>query len=51
MSLETYHKIARYGFLVLILVLQIPAIRQTLALVTSKSWVIIGDWFGMPLAA
>jgi Zn-dependent protease len=49
MSHETYHKIARYGFLILILVLQIPTVRQTLGLVTSKSWVIIGDWLGMPL--
>jgi Zn-dependent protease len=49
-SLETYHRMARYGFLVLILVLQVPAVQSTLLFVTVKSQLIIGSWFGMPLA-
>jgi Zn-dependent protease len=51
MSHEAYRQIARYGFLILILVLQVPAVRRTLALLTSKSWGIIADWFGVPLRA
>jgi Zn-dependent protease len=46
-SLQTYYQMARYGFFVLILVLQVPAIRSTLLLVTVKSQLIIGGWFGM----
>ncbi len=49
MSHEAYQQFARYGFLILILVLQIPVVRQTLALLTGKSWQIIADWFGVPL--
>lgn len=49
-SFETYHRMARYGFLVLILVLQVPAVQSTLLLVTVKSQSIIGSWFGMPMA-
>jgi Zn-dependent protease len=48
-SYEAYHQVARYGFIILILVLQIPQLRQALNLVTQKSFVIIGGWFGMPL--
>lgn len=47
-SYQTYYQFARYGFLVLILVLQIPFVRVTLGSVTRQSWVIIGGWFGMP---
>lgn len=49
-SYETYHRMARYGFLVLILVLQVQAVRTTLQFVTGKSQLIIGSWFGMPMA-
>ena len=49
-SHETYQKVARYGFIILIVVIQIPMVQQTLTAVTNKSWAIIGDWFGMPLA-
>jgi Zn-dependent protease len=48
-SYETYYRFARYGFIVLILVLQIPMVRQTLSVVTSSSQAIIADWFGVPL--
>jgi Zn-dependent protease len=47
MSFETYHQIARYGFILVILALQFPPIRDTLALVTAKSQLIIGGWFGL----
>jgi Zn-dependent protease len=47
MSYETYHKMARYGFIVLILVLQIPIIGQVLRLVTNASWQIIAGWMGV----
>ena len=50
MSYETYWKIARFGFIAVILVLQIPTVRSTLTLVTDRSLVIIGGWFGMPLS-
>jgi Zn-dependent protease len=49
-SYETYLHMARYGFFVLILVLQIPAVRNTLLFVTVKSQLIIGSWFGLPMA-
>jgi len=47
MSYETYHNLARYGFLVLILVLQIPIVRGLLSLVTNSSWTIIAGWMGV----
>jgi Zn-dependent protease len=46
-SLETYHRIARYGFLILIVAINIPVVRQTLDLVTQKSFEIISGWFGV----
>jgi len=49
MSYETYWKIARFGFIGVILVLQIPGVRQVLGNVTYKSEAIIAGWFGMPL--
>jgi len=49
-SYETYYRMARYGFLVLILVLRVQAVQSTLQFVTGKSQLIIGSWFGMPMA-
>jgi Zn-dependent protease len=49
-SYQTYYQMARYGFFILILVLQVPAVRNTLLLVTVKSQLIIGSWFGLPMA-
>jgi Zn-dependent protease len=49
MSYETYYQIARYGFLILIIVIQIPQVMGTLHDVTLKSWMIMADWFGVPL--
>jgi hypothetical protein len=49
MSYETYWQIARFGFIAVILVLQIPGVRSTLRLVTDRSMAIIAGWFGVPL--
>jgi Zn-dependent protease len=48
MSYETYFRFARYGFLILIVVLQIPLVRLLLGLVTMKSQLLIAACFGMP---
>lgn len=50
MSYETYWKLARFGFIAVIVVLQIPGVRSTLTLVTDRSLIIIGGWFGVPLS-
>ncbi len=46
---EAYLQVARYGFIILIIVLQIPLVRYGLAVVTQTSQLIIAGWFGMPL--
>jgi Zn-dependent protease len=50
MSYEAYYQLARYGFIILIIVLQIPIVRYTLAVVTTKSHDIIAGWFGVPIS-
>jgi Zn-dependent protease len=50
MSHETYHQIARYGILILIIILQVPVVQQTLDTWTTTSWLAIAGWFGLPLA-
>ena len=47
MSHEMYHNIARYGFIILIIVLQIPFVQHTLGAVTFKSYSIMGGWMGL----
>ena len=47
MSYETYHQIARYGILILILALQVPFVQNTLSLLTQTSFVTIAGWFGI----
>src|SRR5262249_40595758 len=49
MSYEAYYQLAPYGFIIVIIVLQVHQVRQTLDLVTTKSQFIIGGWFGMPV--
>jgi Zn-dependent protease len=49
MSEETYRRIAQYGILILILVLQIRFVQDTLDTWTTTSWLAIAGWFGMPL--
>jgi len=47
MSHETYYSIARYGFIIVIVLLQIPFVRAVLGAVTGGSWAIIAGWFGV----
>ena len=47
MSYETYGKFARFGFIAVILVIQVPFVINSLRSVTNTSWRIIGGWFGM----
>ena len=47
MSYETYWKIARFGFIAVILVLQLPVVQKLLSLVTQNSTMIIAGWFGL----
>lgn len=47
MSYEAFYQIARYGFIILIIVINIPGVRETLALVTGTSLRVIMGWFGM----
>jgi Zn-dependent protease len=49
MSYEAYFQFARYGFLILIVVLQVPVVRSVLGFATMKSQLIIAGWFGMPI--
>lgn len=43
MSYETYYRIAQYGFIVLIIVLQIPQVQQLIALASSVTFVAIAS--------
>lgn len=47
MSYETYSRIAQYGFILLIVVLQIPGVREVLRWVTTHTWVAIARVFGL----
>lgn len=47
MSYETYARIARWGFVILIVILQIPGVRETLGAVTNGAFKIIAGWMGM----
>lgn len=47
MSYETYYNFARFGFIAVILVLQIPFVRALLGAITSTSFRIICSWFGL----
>jgi Zn-dependent protease len=48
MTYEAYYQIARYGFIILILVMQIRPVMAALGALTDKSWLIIAGWFGVP---
>ena len=47
MSYETYWKLARFGFIFVIIVLQIPAVTGLLHSVTDGSYHIMAGWFGL----
>ena len=49
MSYETYWRISRYGFVILILAIQLPFVRGPIAAITDHSWRLLADWFGMPI--
>lgn len=46
MSYETYYQLARFGFIAVIVVLQIPQVRSLLGYVTASVFRIIASWFG-----
>lgn len=46
MTYETYHQLARYGYFILIVALQIPLVRLVLRVVTESSFAAIAGWFG-----
>jgi len=48
MSYETYWKFARFGFLMVIVVMQIPVVREALHSLTRGSFRIMAEWFGVP---
>jgi Zn-dependent protease len=47
MSYETYGQFARFGFIAIIVVIQIPFVRDTLGYATTTSLQIIAGWFGV----
>lgn len=47
MSYEAYYAMARYGFFILILVMQLRSVQLGLAQVTNKTLEFIGGWFGV----
>lgn len=47
MSNHMYYQIARFGFIIVILLLQVRAVRETLGLVTLTSYRVIQGWFGL----
>ena len=47
MTYDAYYQFARYGFIILILVLQIPLVRQILTSLTAGTWFILARWFGV----
>jgi len=48
MSYETYYHLSRYGFIAVILVWQISAVRHLIVGVSNSALVVIENWFGMP---
>jgi Zn-dependent protease len=51
MSYETYWKLARFGFVMVIVVMQIPVVREVLNSLTRGSYRIMSEWFGVPPVA
>ncbi|MBM3846261.1 MAG: site-2 protease family protein [Verrucomicrobia bacterium] len=47
MSIETYLKLAQYGFILVILALQIPGLRLALYRVNRSCYQTIAGWFGL----
>src|SRR5438093_1560845 len=49
MSYETYWNISRFGFIAIILVLQIEPVTTALYRVTRGAWLIVAGWSGVPV--
>jgi hypothetical protein len=48
MSYEAYYQFARFGMIILIVVLNfVPYVPAALKAVTDKSWRVIASWFGI----
>lgn len=47
MSYETYWQFARFGFVLVIIAMQMPFVVRPLSYVTNTSWRVIGSWFGV----
>ena len=47
MSYETYWQFARFGFIAVIIVIQIPFVRDALSYMTNTSLRVIAGWFGL----
>jgi Zn-dependent protease len=47
MSWETFARFAQWGFVILILILQVPPVRIALAFATELTFVFIAGWFGL----
>lgn len=48
MTYETYFNLSRFGFIAIIIILQIPLVRETLGFVTEKTLLAIAICFGFP---
>jgi len=49
MSYETFAKFARFGFIILIVLINIPVVRQVLGMVSIGTLALIAHLFGLPL--
>ena len=47
MSRETYAQLARFGFIAVIIVMQLPLVRDTLFSVNQTTFRIIKGWFNL----
>jgi Zn-dependent protease len=47
MSFETYWRLSQYGFIIVLVVLQVPAIRRTLGFVTNQTFMWIAALYGI----
>jgi Zn-dependent protease len=47
MSYETYYQIARYGFIVLIIAINLPTVQNTIRSLTDGTMLVIKGWFAM----
>jgi Zn-dependent protease len=47
MSYETYFQFARFGFIAVIIAIQMPFVVGPLRYATDTSWRVIGSWFGV----